>query len=245
MISLIRNEWIKIQKENSLWFAFVLHIAPLFMVLVAAIMKSVRLGSNLYFILYNQSMLVTGLVACVVTSIVFHLEFNNRTWFDWLTQPQGPRRLLVAKVLTGALILACYIAISAVLMLVFLYATGVRDDPARMLCSYLVFQVGTMGVMVAVSAALCVLTRSAVVVNVVGVIVTMVTVVVMAAEFSWSIPTAWPYRTGLAIIDPEYGFGSVKPLLAGGAITGAFVVMCLLIAIQWVSRPSVINAAMR
>lgn len=245
MSQLIRNEWRKTCKEPALWFSLALHLSPLAMVAAATMMGAVEAGEKTYFIFYNQSMIVTGLVACVVVSLVFHVEFSNRTWFDWLIQPQGPVRLVAAKILAAGLILGSYIGLYTVLMLIFLFLQGASGDWRRIILSYLVFQAGTMGVMLAIGSALCVAARNTVVVNVVGVTLSMVTLVLMGADFSWLVPTAWAYRAGLAILDPTYGFGGAAPLFAGGAIAGSFAALCLSVATMQAGNPRVINAAMR
>lgn len=245
MIQLVRNEWFRLRKERSLWFALLLHLAPLAMVVIASVMKAITPGPNLFFILYNQSMIVTGLVACVVTSIVFHIEFSNRTWFDWLMQPQGPVLLVFAKIITAALLLCGFVIISTVLMVIFLVTSDIRNDVLTMTISYLVFQLGTLSVMLAFSSAVCTLSRSTVVVNVIGVAVSMITIVVMTAEFAWAIPTAWAYRTGLVILDPEYAFAGGNQLALGGIINATFIALCLFVAVAWSRRPAVINATMR
>ncbi len=245
MIVLVRNEWKKMRREWALWFALALHLAPLAMVAVAALMGAIDSGPQRYFILHNQSMLVTGLVACVVTSLAFHVEISNRTWFEWLTQQQGVARLVAAKLVVVALILAVFVALSTVLTVALMAASGVSAELGRMVLAYLCFQAGTLGIMLVFSALICVLSRNVVVVNIVGVAVGMVTMVVMAADFSWAIPTAWAYRMGLVIFDPETGLSSPIALPMGGILFFACTVVMLWVTLMWARRPSVINAVSR
>ncbi|QUL78743.1 ABC transporter permease [Brevibacterium sp. SMBL_HHYL_HB1] len=245
MTHLVLNEWRKLRREKGLWFALALHLAPWAMVTIAALIGATATGPSRYFILHNQSMLVTGLVACVVTSIAFHVELGNRTWFDWLTQPQGATRLVTAKLLSIATILASFVALSTVLMIVLMLSSGARTEIWRMTIAYLTLQCGTFAVMVALSAVLCVLTRNVVIVNIMGVGVGMATMVVMGADFSWALPTAWPYRLGLTLLDDGYDFPWNGSLPSGAAIYAACTVLALLIAASFARRPNVINAPMR
>lgn len=245
MIRLIHNEWHKIRRERGLWFALALHLAPWVMVTIAAVIGATATGSSRYFILHNQSMLVTGLVGCVVTSVGFHVELGNRTWFDWLTQPHGATRLVIAKLLVIAAILATFVAVSTVLMIALMLSSGARTEIWQMTFAYLVLQGGTFLVMVPLSAALCVLTRNIVVVNIIGVGLGMATMVVMAADFSWALPTAWPYRFGLRLLDESYAFPWNGALASGAAVYATCTVLAFLITILSARRPKVINAPMR
>lgn len=245
MRQLVHNEWRKLRRERGLWFALSLHLAPWVMVAIAALMGVTTAGPSRYFILHNQSMLVTGLVACLVTSIAFHVELANRTWFDWLTQPHGAKRLVMAKLLAVSAILIAFVALSTALMVALMLISGARTELWRMTIAYLVLQAGTFVVMVAVSAALCVLTRNVVVVNTIGIAIGMVTMVIMGADFSWALPTAWPYRLGLALLDHDYHYPWGGALPSGGVLFGACTAFALLVTVTSVRQPKVINAPMR
>ena len=245
MIRLVRNEWRKLHRERGLWFALALHLAPWVMVTIAALMGVTAVGPRRYFILHNQSMLVTGLVACTVTTIAFHVELANRTWFDWLTNPQGATRLVLAKLTAIAAILISLLALSTVLTIGLMVCSGAGAGIFRMTVAYLTLQCGTFAVMVAISAALCVLTRNVVVVNIIGVALGMVTMVVMGADFSWAIPTAWPYRFGLTLLDQGYDYPWGGALPSGAAVYAACTVFALLITVTCTRQPKVINAPMR
>lgn len=245
MTGLVRNEWRKLRRERGLWFALLLHLAPWIMVAVAAAVGATADGPSRYFILHNQSMLVTGLVACVVTSIAFQVELGNRTWFDWLTLPHGAARLITAKLIAVAAVLAAFIAVSTSLMVTMMLFSGAGSQIWRMTAAYLTLQIGTFAVMVAVSAALCVLTRHAVVVSIIGAALGMMTMVVMAADFSWALPTAWPYRLGLSVLEQDYGFAWAGALPSGAAVWAAGVVISLLVAVLCARLPRVINAPLR
>lgn len=245
MTHLVHIEWSKLRRERGLWFALALHLAPWAMVTTAALMGATVAGPSRYFILHNQSMLVTGLVACVVTSIGFHVELGNRTWFDWLTQPHGATRLVMAKLLAIATILASFVALSTVLMIGLMLSSGARIEIWPMTIAYLALQCGTFAVAVSLSAALCVLTRNVVVVNIMGVGVGMATMVVMGADFSWALPTAWPYRLGLTLLDEGYDFPWNGALPSGAAVYATCTVLALLITVSFARRPKVINAPMR
>ncbi|MEL4358001.1 MULTISPECIES: ABC transporter permease [unclassified Luteococcus] len=245
MMHLIGNEWRKLRREKGLWFALALHLSPWAMVAIASLMGVTSAGRSRYFILHNQSMLVTGLVACLVTTIAFHVELANRTWFDWLTLPQGATRLILAKLAVITAVLAAFLAASTALMAGLMVCSGAGAGIFRMTIAYLALQCGTFAVMVAVSAALCVLTRNVVVVNIVGVALGMVTAVVMGADFSWALPTAWPYRLGLTVLDESYDYPWHGALTSGTAVHAACTALALVISTSCARRPVVINAPMR
>ena len=245
MTHLVRNEWRKIRRERGLWFALVLHLSPWVMVAVAAVMGVTATGPSRYYILHNQSMIVTGMVACVVTSIAFHVELGNRTWFDWLTQPQGTTRLIVAKLLAVAAILTAFVTLSTMLMVALMVMSGARAGIWRMIIAYLALQCGTFAVVVALSAAFCVLTRNVVVVNITGVAVGMVTMVLMGADFSWVLPTAWPYRLGLTLLDESYAYPWSGALPSGAVVYATCALVALFVTTHCARQPKVINAPMR
>lgn len=245
MIELVGNEWSKLRRERALWFALILHLSPWGMVTIAALMDAIGPGPSRYFVFHNQSMLVTALVACVVTSIAFHVELSNRTWFDWLTYPQGAKRLIAAKMITVGAILACFVAITATLMVGLMLASGVRPGTWQMVIAYLSLQCGIFVLVVAISAALCLLTRNVVVVNIIGVAISMVTMVLMGADFSWAVPTVWPYRLGLTLVDTSYAYPWQGALLAGAAVYSFCVAIAYLTAVLCSLRPRTINAPMR
>lgn len=245
MTRLVHNEWCKLRREKGLWFALALHLSPWAMVTTAALMGVTAAGPSRYFILHNQSMLITGLVACLITSIAFHVELGNRTWFDWLTQPQGASRLVLAKLLTVAAILAAFVLLSTVLMIGLMLCSDARAGIWRMTLAYLCLQCGTFTVMVAVSAAACILTRNVVVVNIMGVAVGMVSMVVMGADFSWALPTVWPYRFGLTVLDQGYGYAWPGALPGGAAVFATCTVLALLVTVWCARQPKVINASTR
>lgn len=243
MTGLVRNEWRKLRRERGLWFALALHLAPWAMVVIASLTGATAAGPTRYFVLHNQSMLVTGLVACTVTTIAFHVELANRTWFDWLTHPQGTTRLVLAKLTAIATILTAFLVLSTALMIALMTCSGAGIY--RMAIAYLVLQTGTFTVIVAISAALCVLTRNVVVVNIIGVALGMATMVVMGADFSWALPTAWPYRLGLTLLDHDYRYPWSGALASGGVIFGACTAFALLVTVTSARQPRVINAPIR
>lgn len=244
MIRLVHNEWRKLRREKGLWFALALHLAPWTMVTIAALMGVTTAGPARYFILHNQSMLVTGLVACMVTTIAFHVELSNRTWFDWLTQPQGAIRLVLAKLTAIAAILTSFLALSTALTIGLMAFSNAGGAILRIAIAYLTLQCGTFAVMVAISAALCVLTRNVVVVNIIGVALGMITMIVLGADFSWALPTVWPYRLGLTLLDQDYNYTWSGALPSGAAIYAVCTILALLFTVTRARLPKVVNAPM-
>lgn len=243
MKTLLVNEWTKIRHERAIWFALALHFAPLVMVVTAALM-GVHDGDPLqrYFILHNQSVIVTGIVSTVVTTVAFQVELSNRTWFEWLLLPAGRHRLLAAKMTIAIAIQAAFVALSVAAISIFLLAVGADDELPRMLAAYLVLQLGTMITMSTVGALLCLILRNVLIVNIFGVASSMVTMVVMSADFSWALPTAWTYRAGLTILDPmAYAFERWWALPAGGAVLAVCVVAAVIGCAVAAGSPRVLN----
>ncbi|MEL4504522.1 hypothetical protein AAEX63_06100 [Luteococcus sp. H138] len=67
----------------------------------------------------------------------------------------------------------------------------------------------------------------------------------MGADFSWALPTAWPYRFGLSVLDEGYAYPWDGALASGAAVHVACTVLALVIATTSARRPAVINAPMR
>lgn len=244
MIRLIRNEWVKTRREWALWLALLLHLAPLGMVVTAALMGAISSDPvQRYFVIHNQSMLVTGIVAGVVTTLAFQVELANRTWFDWLVLPAGPVRLVAAKLLLVWLVLGAFLLVSTAVIAAFLLASGAGDGTWRLVAGHLVMQTGIWVFMSLLAALLCLLTRNVVLVNVVVVGLTLVTIVLMPAEFAWALPTAWPYRAGLVVVDPEYGFEWAAALPLGAAVMAGAVALLATAVCLAARQPRVINAA--
>lgn len=244
MKTLLVNEWTKIRRERALWFALALHLAPLAMVVTAALM-GVHDGPSQqrYFILHNQSVIVTGIVSVVVTSAAFHVEISNRTWFEWLMLPVKRTRLLAAKMVVAFALQVAFVVLSAIGASLFLLASG-ADELPRSIAAYLMLQLGTMVVMSAIGALLCLTLQNILIVNIVGVGSSLVTMVVMAADFSWAVPTAWPYRAGLMILDAsDYAFENWWALPAGGAVLAGCVLVAAVGSVIAVQSPRVLDAA--
>lgn len=246
MKRLVVNEWIKLRREKTLWFVLALHFAPVTMV-VAATAMGVHEGppEQRYFILHNQSVFLAAIVPVIVTAAAFRVELANRTWFEWLMLPQPRPQLLTAKVVIVGLIQITLITLSTVVAVIFLLAIGAGGDLiARGAGAYLVLHIGSMVVMSAAAVLLSLLLRNTLIVNIMGIAVSMVTMVLMAADFSWAIPTSWAYRAGLAVLDPAvYGFPAWWNLPAGGAIW-ILLSAGMFIASRMICRsPAVLNAA--
>ncbi|NWN87601.1 MAG: ABC transporter permease [Micrococcaceae bacterium] len=246
MKRLISNEWLKLRREKTLWFALALHLAPVTMVIAASAM-GVHQGppEQRYFVLHNQSVFLAAIVPVIVTAVAFRVELSNRTWFEWLMLPQPRPRLLTAKVLNIGLIQLVFIALSTVTTVVFLLTVGAGGVLiARSIGSYLILQLGSMVVMSAAAVLLSLLLRNTLIVNIIGIAVSMITMVLMAADFSWAIPTSWTYRTGLAVLDhAAYSFPEWWNLLAGSAIWVLLSAGMLLASRALCRSPAVLNAA--
>lgn len=217
MRTLLANELRKIRRERFVWAVLVLNIVPLAMVVVDyAVNGGEPTLERFYFTFHNQYTMVLPLVVCATVAACFHTEFRNGTYFEWLTCGRSRPALWAAKLAVACALVAVMAAVNHVGLVVFLLLENPGAGIGRMSAAYWLL----VGVCTASVALLCALltlvTRNVVIVNVFGIGLTVATLVFMAADFSYVIPTCFAYRLSVGVVVPDAAYPDLGQALAVG-----------------------------
>lgn len=233
---LLRLEWQKNRREASLWLALVLYLVPAFMVVAADLVESTnRSPEDAYFVFHNQTMLVLPMAAGTVATAVMRLEVANGTWFSWLTSGVGRFRLWLSKlVFVGIMQTAMCILALTIFLVFFLTRTEAMSDPTvifQILAAYCILNAFIAVTMTLLITTVIILWRNTVSAMAVSIIVTVLSLIILPAEFSWALSITFAYRLGLLVLSEEYFYQGAHAQLSGAATTT--VSLLLLAAIQY------------
>ncbi|RKT88390.1 ABC-2 family transporter protein [Saccharopolyspora antimicrobica] len=231
MRTLIANEFRKIRRERFVWAVLALNVAPFAMVVANyAVNGGDPTLERFYFTFHNQYTMVLPLVVCATVAACFHTEFRNGTYFEWLTCGQPKSLLWAAKLVVACLLVAVLAALNHVGLLVFLLVENPGGGLLRMSTAYWLL----VGISVASVALLCALltlvTRNIVIVNIFGIGLTVATLVFMAADFSYLIPTCFAYRLSVGVVVPDAAYPDPGHALVVGWTVTALLVLLPLVA---------------
>lgn len=233
---LLRLEWQKNRKESSLWLGLVLYLIPALMVVAADLVEPAnRSAQDAYFIFHNQTMLVLPMAAGTVATAVMRIEIANNTWFAWLTTGAGTLRLWLSKlVLIGIMQTAMCIFALTIFLSFFLTRTGTSPEP--MIVIQILGAYGTLNAIIAATMTLLITTvimlwRNTVSAMAASIILTVVSLIIMPAEFSWALPTSFAYRLGLSVISQEYFYQDAQAAISG--VAAATIIVLLLGTLQY------------
>ncbi|MGI5117925.1 ABC transporter permease [Marinactinospora thermotolerans] len=238
MRTLIANELRKIRRERFVWAVLVLNVVPFAMVVVNHVVNG---GDptleGLYFTFHNQYTMVLPLVVCATVAACFHTEFRNGTYFEWLTCGRSKPALWAAKLTVACCLVVVLAAVNHVGLVLFFLAENPDAGLLRMSAAYWLL----VGVSIASVALLCalltLLTRNVVIVNVFGIGLTVATLVFMAADFSYLIPTCFAYRLSVGMIVPDAAYPDLGLALAvGWSVTALFLLLPLLANLLVITR---------
>ncbi|GIN73313.1 hypothetical protein J14TS2_37880 [Bacillus sp. J14TS2] len=207
MFKLIKNEWIKIKSEKVILVIVILSLIPLLMNFVnfAINNKDISLDSGFYFTYYNQYFMMLPIISNVLISFIFYMEFKNKMYLDWITYNIPRFQLLFSKILVSTIIMSAICIIQLVILSVFYFAIDRNiENILRLITSYIILNVIVVTTITIVFAAVIQLTKNIVASISIGIGVSLLSMILMAAPFSFFIPTAFGYRLGLLVIDNGY-----------------------------------------
>lgn len=234
--TLLGLEWRKNRAEPSLWLALVLYVTPAVMVIAADVVNaSDRPAEDTYFIFHNQTMLVLPLAAGSVATAVMRVELANGTWFSWLMTGTGVIRLWSSKlVFIGAMQALFTVFAMMLFMPFFLITTDITEASTLLLRTLAAY--GILNTIVAVFmtlfvATILILWRNSVTTMAVLIVITVSSLIIMAAEFSWVLPPAFAYRLGLSFISDEYFYTATGAGIGGALVTVLSLLM--LVTVQY------------
>ncbi|MES0837711.1 ABC transporter permease [Nocardiopsis tropica] len=238
MRTLVANEVRKIRRERFVWAVLVLNVVPFALVVANhAVNGGEPTPDRFYFTFHNQYTMVLPLVVCATVAACFHTEFRNGTYFEWLTCGRSRPALWAAKLAVACSLVVLMAAVNHVGLVVFFLVENPGAGILRMSAAYWLL----VGVSIASVALLCALltlvTRNVVIVNVFGIGLTVATLVFMAADFSYVIPTCFAYRISLGMIVPDAAYPDpAQALTAGWAVTALSLVLPLAANLAVVTR---------
>ena len=219
MFKLIKNEWIKIKSEKVILVIVVLSLIPLLMNFAnfAINNKDISLDSGFYFTYYNQYFMMLPIISSVLISFTFYMELKNKMYLDWITYNIPRYQLLFSKILVSTIIMSAICIMQLFIWSVFYFVIdGNIENIFRLVSSYIILNIIVITTITLVFAAVIQLTKNIVASISIGIGVSLLSMILMAAPFSFYIPTAFGYRLGLFVIDNGYYYeGGMTPTVIG------------------------------
>lgn len=219
MFKLIKNEWIKIKSEKVILVIVVLSLIPLLMNFAnfAINNKDISLDSGFYFTYYNQYFMMLPIISSVLISFTFYMELKNKMYLDWITYNIPRYQLLFSKILVSTIIMSAICIMQLFILSVFYFVIdGNIENIFRLISSYIILNIIVITTITLVFAAVIQLTKNIVASISIGIGVSLLSMILMAAPFSFYIPTAFGYRLGLFVIDNGYYYeGGMTPTVIG------------------------------
>lgn len=223
MIQLIKNELFKIKSEKFILVIVLLSLIPLLMNLANFIVNdsNLSLDKGFYFRFYNQYLMLIPIITSILAASIFYLEYKNQTFLNWISYYNKRQKLFLSKLLTSYLISTILALLNLAAILLFYIINGVTiSDLSTIIISFLILNFFTIFIMTVVSTFLINLTQNVIIAIVCGIGISLVTMIFMAAPFSYIFPTSLGYRLGLKFIDPSFYYSSpVTHTIIGFIIT--------------------------
>ncbi|WP_040982722.1 ABC transporter permease [Oceanobacillus jeddahense] len=219
MFKLMKNEWIKLKSEKVILVIVILSLIPLLMNFAnfAINNKDISLESGFYFTYYNQYFMMLPIISSVLISFTFYMEFKNKMYLDWITYPIPRFQLLFSKLFISTIIMSAICLMQLIVLSVFYFIVdGNIANILRLTASYIILHVIVVTTITFVFAAIIQLTKNIVASISIGIGVSLLSMILMAAPFSFLIPTAFGYRLGLLVIDNGYYYeGGLAATITG------------------------------
>ncbi|NBJ69532.1 MULTISPECIES: ABC transporter permease [Clostridia] len=232
MIQLIKNELIKIRSEKYIKFIFILNLIPLILNFANFIVnnRNMALENGFYFTFYNQYFMLLPIISSIIISSIFYIEYKNNTYLDWITYNISRMKLFFSKLLVSLLIMLIIFLSNLVILLGFY---SVIDGEISNLYK-IVLSFTTLHLIVVISVSLIFsviiqLTRNIVISISIGIGGSLISMILMAAPFSYMIPLTFGYRAGLYFVDNEFYYED--PLFSTFMGIGLTVILTLFMLI--------------
>ncbi|MBU8568386.1 ABC transporter permease [Virgibacillus pantothenticus] len=232
MIQLIKNELIKIRSEKYIKFIFILNLIPLILNFANFIVnnRNMALENGFYFTFYNQYFMLLPIITSIIISSIFYIEYRNNTYLDWITYNISRMKLFFSKLLVSLLLMLIIFLSNLVILLGFY---SVIDGGISNLYK-IVLSFTTLHLIVVISVSLIFsviiqLTRNIVISISIGIGGSLISMILMAAPFSYMIPLTFGYRAGLYFVDNEFYYED--PLFSTFVGIGLTVILTLFMLI--------------
>ncbi len=242
MLKLIKNEWIKIKSEKVILIIVLLSLIPLLMNFVnfAINNRNVQLDSGFYFTYYNQYFMMLPIISSVLVSFVFYIEVKNKTYLDWITYNIPRYKLLFSKIFVSLMIMLVIFLVHLLTLSVFyIIVDGKVNHLLQLVYSYTILNSLVVIIVTITFAAIIQLTKNIVASISIGIGMSLLSMILMAAPFSYFIPTAFGYRLGLYMIDHEFYYeGGMSSTLTGIGVFILLIIFMLVINLKIIYKKS-------
>lgn len=240
MLKLIKNEWIKMKSEKVILVIVILSLIPLIMNFVnfAVNNNDIRLNSGFYFTYYNQYFMMLPILSSVLISFIFYMEFKNKMYLDWITYNIPRFQLLFSKIFASIIIISAICVIQLLILSVFYFVVdGDMENIERLISSYIILHVIVVTPITLIFAVLIQLTKNIIASISIGIGISLLSMILMAAPFSYFIPTSFGYRLGLLVIDRGYYYeGGMSPTIIGIGLFVLINVIMLMINLKLIYK---------
>ncbi|MEK4304221.1 ABC transporter permease [Oceanobacillus sp. FSL K6-0251] len=243
MIQLIKNELVKVRSEKYIKFIFILNLIPILMNFANYIVnnKSMSLENGFYFTFYNQYFMLLPIITSIIISSIFYIEYRNNTYLDWVTYNIPRRKLFFSKLFVSLLIMAVIFISNLIILLVF-YSIVDREF-SNLYKIILSFTTLHLIVVISVSLIFSViiqLTRNIVISISIGIGGSLISMILMAAPFSYLIPLTFGYRAGLYFVDNEFYYDNpLISTLVGIGITIVLALIMLILSLKIINKKAI------
>lgn len=235
MIRYIKGEIAKVRSENFIFVVLSLSLIPLIMNLINFFVNDSNLSieDGLYFRFYNQFSMLLPIISCIIPSSIFYLEDKNNTYLNWLSYTNKKNSLFFSKYLLSFFIAFLIYLINFLIIVVLYIVNGEYDSLIYITISFLILNLFGWLMVIPLTTYVIIKTHNIVISVSFGIAISLLSMIFIAAPFSYIIPSAFGYRVGLKFIDNDFYYHNViSSTVIGIVITLALLVIMSILSLK-------------
>ncbi len=205
---LIHNEMLKLKRQFFLVFAMVLTLVPVITGGFGAIISGGKNYYDLFFFINNQYSMFYPMVAFIVVSTLFYMEYKNKMYITWICYDYKKSTLFWSKIMVSMIIslaVAFLMLVTFILLVLGLsIMTNLQISNRDMLNSILGFWAETLMIIpisTMLGSIVINLSRNMVISSIVGIFYGFVSCMFIGADVGRLVPGAFAYRICMLILD--------------------------------------------
>ncbi|MBF0753777.1 hypothetical protein E4T89_05775 [Jeotgalicoccus nanhaiensis] len=214
MIQYIKNEFYKIRYEKFMVYITILSLVPFMMNGINFYINddNLSLKNGFYFRLYNQYLMLLPIITSVIAASIFYMEYTNRTLLTWLSYDKNKFKLFNSKVLAFLLISLQLMLVNLFIIIIF-YAFNNAGllTLGRISLSFISLNIFIIVSVGALTLFIINITKNIIISFTAGIVFTIISMILIAAPFSYLLPATLGYRIGHLLLDSSFYYD--KPLI--------------------------------
>lgn len=208
MKNLISNEILKLKRQFFLIFAIILTLVPVITGGFGAIISGGKNYYDLFFFINNQYSMFYLMVAFIVVSTLFYIEYKNKMYITWICYDYKKSTLFWSKIFVSMIIslaIAFFLLVIFVLLVLGLsIVTGLQISTQDVFNSMIGFLTETLMIIpisTMFGSIVINLSRNMVISSIVGIFYGFVSCMFIGADVGRLVPGAFAYRICMFILE--------------------------------------------